>query len=124
MGDLLLWTIPGSVLLMVAVGFLELWRHKRRSGQASAPLTATYINEFTAMFYGTKRAELDHRDSMSLMREEDATGAPPALDLDSGVVRLSAPAAEPGECVAEQRPSSARRERGGSRPASKRPPRH
>jgi hypothetical protein len=120
--DLLLWTIPGSVLLMVAVGFLELWRHRRGSGRASAPLTATYINEFTAMFYGTKRTELDHRDSMSLMREEDASGAPPPLDLDSGVVRLSAPAAEPGECVAEPRPA-VRRERGSSRPASRRPPR-
>jgi len=118
-----LWTIPGSVLLMVAVGFLELWRHRRRRGQASAPLTATYINEFTAMFYGTKRMELDHRESLSLMREEDASGAPPVLDLDSGVARLSAPAAGPGEWVAEPRPVL-RRERGRSRPASRRPPRH
>jgi hypothetical protein len=53
-------------------------------------LSATYVNELTAMFYGTKRMALDHRDSMSLMRQEDAQGAPPRLgvDLDRGVVVL------------------------------------
>jgi hypothetical protein len=40
------------------------------------------------MLYGTKRFELDHRDSMSKMREEDAQGAPPDVDLENGVIRL------------------------------------
>jgi uncharacterized protein DUF6191 len=40
--------------------------------------------------HGTKRIELDHRDSQSMMREQDAQGAPPwlSVDLDGGVVRL------------------------------------
>jgi hypothetical protein len=82
------------VVAMVAAGTYELIRQQRRR-RAGTPLTATYINEFTAMFYGTKRMELDHRDSMSMMREEDAEGAPPAtgVDLDNGVVRLR-PAAQ------------------------------
>ena len=77
------------VVAMVAAGGYELLRQKRRT-EAGTPLTATYVNEFTAIFYGTKRAELDHRDSMSMMRDEDAESAPPnmAMDLDKGIVRL------------------------------------
>ena len=77
------------VVAMVAAGGYELLRQKRRN-KAGTPLTATYVNEFTAIFYGTKRTELDHRDSMSMMREEDAESAPPnvAVDLDNGIVRL------------------------------------
>ncbi|NKQ55913.1 hypothetical protein HFP15_23840 [Amycolatopsis sp. K13G38] len=74
---------------MVGVGVFELFRnrHRKRTG---APVTATYINEFTAVFYGTKRVELDHRDSTSMLREEDAQGAPPRdnIDLDHGVAYL------------------------------------
>ncbi|WP_189209180.1 DUF6191 domain-containing protein [Actinokineospora fastidiosa] len=85
----LTWAVPGGTLLMVAFGVFELRRQKRR-GRAGTPITATYVNEFTAMFYGTKRMELDHRDSMSMMREEDAQGGPPPLgvDLDAGTVVL------------------------------------
>jgi uncharacterized protein DUF6191 len=81
-------SIPGVPLLLVAVGVYELRREKRGTGQGT-PLSATYINEFTAMFYGSKRVELDNRASMSMMREEDAEGAPPfGVDLDRGVVVL------------------------------------
>lgn len=90
--EVLTWGVPGSVIVMVAAGTWELRRRRRRGGHG-APVTATYINEFTALFYGTKRMELDHRDSMSMMREEDAQGGPPAhgVDLDRGVVVLPAP---------------------------------
>ncbi|WP_199431083.1 DUF6191 domain-containing protein [Qaidamihabitans albus] len=85
----LAWTIPGSVLLLVAVAGYELLRQRRRK-RTGTPLAATYVDEFTAVFYGTKRMELDHRDSMSMMREEDAQGAPPehGVDLDGGIVIL------------------------------------
>jgi len=85
----LAFSIPGGVLLLVAVGAYELLPRKRRR-RPGAPLSATYVNEFTAMFYGTKRLELDQRDSWSMMREEDAHGAPPRLgvDLDRGIVML------------------------------------
>jgi hypothetical protein len=79
--------IPGGVLLLMAMGAYESRKRRKRPG---TPLSATYVNELTAVFYGTKRMELDHRDSMSMMREEDAQGAPPGLgvDLDRGVVVL------------------------------------
>ncbi|PPK65465.1 hypothetical protein CLV40_114117 [Actinokineospora auranticolor] len=85
----LTWSIPVSTLTVVAVGVYELRRQKRRD-KSGTPVTATYINEFTAMFYGTKRMELDHRDSMSMMRDEEAQGGPPGgNDLDHGIqVRL------------------------------------
>lgn len=85
---ILAWAVPGMTVLMVAVGIWEL-RRQRRKGRAGTPFTATYVNEFTAIFYGTKRMELDHRDSMSMMREEDAQGGPPlGIDLDSGTAVL------------------------------------
>ncbi|MEV4314119.1 DUF6191 domain-containing protein [Actinocrispum sp. NPDC049592] len=76
---------PAAVLLLIVVGGYELWRQKRRK-KIGTPLAATYVNEVTAMFYGTKRMELDHRDSMSMMRDEDAEGAPPhtGVDLERG----------------------------------------
>lgn len=81
--------IPGGVLLLLALAAYESRPGKRRQ-RPGAPLSATCVNEVTALFYATKRVELDHRDSMSLMRDEDAHGAPPTLgvDLDHGVVVL------------------------------------
>lgn len=89
MNTILAFAIPGGVVLMVATGVFELVRQKRRR-RSGAPITATYIDEYTAMFYGTKRIELDHRDSMSMMRDEEAEGAPPTMgiDLDRGIVVL------------------------------------
>ncbi|HVV20027.1 MAG TPA: DUF6191 domain-containing protein [Pseudonocardiaceae bacterium] len=89
MNTILAFAIPGGVVLMVATGVFELVRQKRRR-RSGAPITATYIDEYTAMFYGTKRIELDHRDSMSMMRDEEAEGAPPtmSIDLDRGIVVL------------------------------------
>lgn len=77
-------TGPAAVVLLILVGSWELVRVKRRK-QTGTPLAETYVNEVTAMFYGTKRIELDHRDTVSMMREQDAQGAPPSgVDLDAG----------------------------------------
>jgi hypothetical protein len=90
------FSIPGGVLLLMAVAAFELAPRKRRK-RSGTPLSATYTNEITALFYGTKRMELDHRDSQSLMAEEDAQGAPPRMgvDLDRGTVVLR-PDGNPG----------------------------
>ncbi|MCE7010430.1 DUF6191 domain-containing protein [Kibdelosporangium philippinense] len=77
---------PAAVLLLILVGSWELIRKKRRK-QSGTPLAETYINEFTAVFYGSKRMQLEHRDSVAILREEDAQGAPPsAVDLAKGTV--------------------------------------
>lgn len=70
------------MILLVAVGIYELWREKRRK-RTGKRLSATYVDEYTAIFYGTKRMELNHRDSVEMLREEDAQGAPP---LRSGAI--------------------------------------
>lgn len=82
-------SIPGLVLLLVAVWVYEM-AQQRRGRRHGTPLSTTYVNEFTAMFHGTKRIELDHRASTSLMYEQDAQGAPPGpgVDLDRGIVVL------------------------------------
>lgn len=89
MTTVLEFSIPGGVLLLVAYGMFELHRQKVRK-QPGTPVTATYVNEFTAIFYGSKRAELDERDTWSMWREEDPDAAPPAMgvDLDAGTVVL------------------------------------
>jgi len=80
--------IPGAVILMVAFGIGERLVRRRRN-RSGTPLTATYVDGFTEMFYGSKRMERDHRDSMSMMRDEDDEGAPPlGIDLDRGVAVL------------------------------------
>ncbi len=76
------------MLLLIIVGSWELIR-KKRDKQSGTPLAETYINEFTATFYGSKRMQLEHRDSVAIMREEDAQGAPPSrVDLVKGTVVL------------------------------------
>lgn len=82
-------SIPGWVLLLVAVALYELRRSKRQR-RTGTPLSATFIDEFTATFYGSKRQELDNRAAQSLLREEDSDGAPPwlGIDLDRRTVHL------------------------------------
>ena len=85
MADFLGWSIPGWVLLLMAVALYEALTRKRRN-----PVSGTFTDEFTAMFYGTKRMELDHRDSVSMLRDEEAQGAPPRVgaDLDRQTIVL------------------------------------
>jgi hypothetical protein len=92
MGTVFEWSIPGGTVLLVLVGVYELLREKRRK-RTGKRMSATYIDEVTAMFYWTKRMELNHRDSVLMLREEDAQGAPPGLgvDLDRGIVIFGQP---------------------------------
>lgn len=84
----LAFSIPGAVLLLLAVATFEL-APRRRKKRAGAPVSATYVNEITALFYGSKRMELDHRQSQSLLREDDAEGDPPRMGVDLDQNRLT-----------------------------------
>jgi hypothetical protein len=73
-------------------------------------LSATYVDEYTAIFYGTKRMELNHRDSVEMLREEDAQGAPPRFSVTTPLV-----SEDPNKVKGSQvRILSARPERQGS----------
>ncbi|HKN54494.1 MAG TPA: DUF6191 domain-containing protein [Amycolatopsis sp.] len=90
--DWLALALPGGVVLLVIVGAWEVRPGNRRS-RFKKRLSATYLEETTAFLYGTKRTELDHRDTMSMLFEEEAQGAPPRhqVDLEGGVARIREP---------------------------------
>ncbi|HVX46690.1 MAG TPA: DUF6191 domain-containing protein [Mycobacteriales bacterium] len=74
-----------------AVLVLLFWLYDRRRGKApAAGMSGTYTDEFTAVFYGTKRMELEHRQTVSMMRDDTEQGAPPRVrvDLDRGTARI------------------------------------
>ncbi|MEV0296505.1 DUF6191 domain-containing protein [Nocardia sp. NPDC050710] len=80
MTGLLAWMIPGWVLLLLTVAVFEALTRKRRKRRN--PVSGTFTDEFTALFYGTKRMELDHRDSISMLRDEQHRAAPPTIGVD------------------------------------------
>ena len=105
-GALFALTLPGLVCLLVLLVALErfglwargrsllFWRRTReRSGPQSLPLSGTGFEEVDAFFTGAKRAELEERHSRSLLRDDEADGAPPrtAVDLDAGIVTVVRP---------------------------------
>jgi hypothetical protein len=82
------------VLALLGLSWLIV-RHKTNK-RTKRTFTEITVNEWTAMFYGTKRRELDHRDSWSMMRDEQAQAAPPggpAIDLDGGTMTIHPDAA-------------------------------
>ncbi|WP_280249814.1 DUF6191 domain-containing protein [Nocardia abscessus] len=81
MASVLQWSVPGWVILLVLVAVYELTVNKRRKRRRT-PVSGTFTDEFTALFYSTKRMELDHRESVSMLRDEQAQGAPPLVGVD------------------------------------------
>ncbi|WP_216911279.1 DUF6191 domain-containing protein [Nocardia noduli] len=94
MTGLLAWMIPGWVLLLVAVAVFETLTRKRR--RRRTPVAATFTDEFTALFYPTKRMELDHRESISMLRDDHTRAAPPpvTVDLTRSIVTLEPTSAD------------------------------
>ncbi|MFE3178446.1 DUF6191 domain-containing protein [Amycolatopsis sp. NPDC059090] len=89
-------SLPVATIVLLIVGGWEL-RRKTKPSRLKARLSSTYLDEVTAFLYGTKRNELEHRDSVEMTLEEEAQGAPPlgTVDLDRGVVVVR-PGASPG----------------------------
>ncbi|WP_439382773.1 DUF6191 domain-containing protein [Amycolatopsis lexingtonensis] len=89
MGTWLGVALPGGVVILLVMAAIEL-RPRKDGSRFKARLSATYIEETTAFLYGTKRRELEHRETMSMLVEQDAEGAPPwrDVDLDAGIARI------------------------------------
>lgn len=84
---------------------LLFWLYDRRRGAAPASgMSGTYTDEFTAVFYGTKRMELEHRQTMSMMRDEPEQSAPPwlRLDLPNGTAKVRPPSDSGGSADAAE----------------------
>ncbi|MFE5895378.1 DUF6191 domain-containing protein [Streptomyces sp. NPDC056462] len=93
-------TLPGLVLLLTVLAFLDQpalragragwlpWRNVARQGQISA----TGFEQLHASFSPGKQSELEERRSALVMRDEDEDGAPPRSTVDLGrgtaVIRL------------------------------------
>lgn len=81
--------LPLGVLILLAVGGYEL-RQRRRAALGRGSLAAVYVDEMTALLYPTKRDELDHRSSVSMLRDEESSGDRPwTVDFGGGTVVLS-----------------------------------
>lgn len=101
-GFLIALSLPGLVFLLVTAAALEgfgQWLRGRswlpwRRGAAGTPVAGTGIQELEAFFSATKRAEVETRAAITLMRDdEQGSAAPPRvqLDLDKGTATINEP---------------------------------
>lgn len=104
---LLIVSIPGLVLLLIAfaaidrMGFAASRRLRLpwRKDEVGRPVSAPGIDEMHAIFYATKRHEMDQRRTSLMLRDEEADGAPPRseVDLDAGRAVIRDLRRPPGE---------------------------
>lgn len=101
---LVFMTLPGLVLVLTAVAFIDQlmlragragilpWRGKDRQGQISS----TGFEQLHASFSPGKQSELEERKTTLMLRDEEGDAAPPrsTVDLDGGTatIRLGTPA--------------------------------
>lgn len=82
-------------LLLIFVVFLErLWRWASGVKRSGRVVTAPGVEELAAAFQGSKRIELEQRQSELMLRDDETDGAPPSsnrIDLTSGraVIRVN-----------------------------------
>jgi len=100
MGFVFAMTLPGLVLLLLAVAAVDqlLLRTRGRGivpGRGDTPVSSTGFDLLHAALSPGKADELAQRHAEELVRDEEDDGAPPhsAIDLDAGVARLRLPRA-------------------------------
>ena len=102
MAFLVLMTLPGLVILLTVLAFVDQlllrvgragvlpWRTGGRQGQVSA----TGFEQLHASFSPGKQNELRERQSALMLRDDDEDGAPPhrtTVDLDGGTAVVRVP---------------------------------
>jgi hypothetical protein len=94
-GLLVSLTLPGVVLLLVAVavaeqGWSRLGRRSRLNGRRRHALSASGMDVFSAALDPGRALDLDEQRSRAVTREDPGDGAPPygRIDLTSGVAVL------------------------------------
>lgn len=106
MGFAVFVTLPGLVILLTAVAFIDQlllragragvlpWRNAARQGQVST----TGFELLHATMSPGKQSELKERRSALLMRDDEEDGAPPhrtTVDLDGGTAVVRMPQGRP-----------------------------
>jgi hypothetical protein len=87
-------TLPALVLLLFALGMIELAAAKRRPGaRRGTAMTSTGFDILQEALYPSTKHQIEQREHESLMAEEDAEGAPPRtrIDLDRGTAHVHLP---------------------------------
>ncbi|WP_018683759.1 DUF6191 domain-containing protein [Actinokineospora enzanensis] len=89
MGVLWAMSLPGLVVGLIVFAAIERFGPRRRS-RAGTPMSAAGFDELGAMFYGSKREEIEYRQSSLMHRDDEEDGAPPrdSADLDGYGVRI------------------------------------
>jgi hypothetical protein len=98
LGLLLSLTLPGVVLLLLAVAVAEqawsrLGRRSRFSGRRRHALSASGMDVFSAAVDPGRAVDLEEQRSRAVTREDIRDGAPPwaRIDLASGTAVLDVP---------------------------------
>jgi hypothetical protein len=101
MSIIVFMTVPGGVLtliVLVAIDRMGLWGHRtlrlpwRRDTDGRA-VSAPGIDELHAIFYASKRHEIDQRRTTLMLRDEEGDGAPArgGIDLEAGTAVIIPP---------------------------------
>ena len=94
-GLLISLTLPGVVLLLVAVAAAEqAWsRLGRRTPSHRSPASASGMDVFSAVLDPGRAADLEEQRSRAVTRQDVRDGAPPCgrIDLASGTALLDVP---------------------------------
>ncbi|MFF3949885.1 DUF6191 domain-containing protein [Streptomyces sp. NPDC001902] len=77
-------TLPGLVILLVGVAFVDQVLRAGRWGGRSGHVSATGFEQLHASFSPGKRSELDERRATLMLRDEEGDGAPPRSRVDLG----------------------------------------
>ena len=96
MGLLVALTLPGLVLLLLALAAVDLLRLRGRGvvpWRRDRQVSSTGFDLVHAALSPGKQAELDQRRTVELVRDEEDDGAPPrsTVDLAGGTARLRLP---------------------------------
>ncbi|WHM40831.1 DUF6191 domain-containing protein [Streptomyces sp. BPTC-684] len=93
MGIALFMTLPGLVLALVAMIFIDQIRARLGRAPQRGRVSATGFEQLQTVFSAGKESELKERQSALMLKDDEEDGAPPhrsTVDLDSGqaVIRL------------------------------------
>jgi hypothetical protein len=106
-GLLLAMTLPALVLLLFALGMVELAAARRRPGaRRGTAMSSTGFDILQEALYPSTKHQVEQREHESLMAEDDAEGAPPRtrIDLDRGTAHVRVP--RNGRSRPDSRPDS------------------
>ncbi|MDX2708828.1 DUF6191 domain-containing protein [Streptomyces sp. PA03-6a] len=83
-GFVVFMTLPGLVILLIGVAFVDQVLRAGRWGGRSGQVSATGFEQLHASFSPGKRSELDERRATLMLRDEEGDGAPPRSRVDLG----------------------------------------